>query len=137
MSVGIILVALLYTLSSISISFLRYDLHAGMQYSEWGLTIVLYSGIINSFFLYTIFRAIYQSVWLPFAAEIHTALIPSYQHLQLNLYPFLYSSIYCSITHCILCVLIPMFCVEALTHPKIKQYLPIIRPFGHLIKIIL
>ena len=39
---GIILVAPLCTLSSISISFLRYGLHACIQYSKWGLTIVLW-----------------------------------------------------------------------------------------------
>ena len=39
-------------------------------HSEWGLTIVLYSGIISSFSLYTIFRLINPRIWFPFAAAI-------------------------------------------------------------------
>ena len=66
----IILVALLCTLSSISIFFLRYGLHACIQYSKWGLTIVLYSGIISSFSLYTIFRLINPNIWIIFTAAI-------------------------------------------------------------------
>ena len=88
------LVAILCTLSSISTSFLRYGLHACMQYSKWGLTIVLYSGIISSFFLYTIFRLINPRIWFPFAAAIHNALIPSYQlHLYIILV-LIYQQIY-------------------------------------------
>ena len=66
----IILVALLCTLSSISIFFLRYGLHACIQYSKWGLTIVLYSGIISSFSMYTIFRLINPNIWIIFTAAI-------------------------------------------------------------------
>ena len=39
-------------------------------YSKWGLTIVLYSGIISYFSLYTIFCLINQRIWFAFAAAI-------------------------------------------------------------------
>ena len=41
-----------------------------MQYSKWGLTILLYSGIISSFSLYTILCLINPRIWFPFAAAI-------------------------------------------------------------------
>ena len=79
LSFGIILVALLCTLSSISISFLRYGLHACIQYSKWGLTIVLYSGIISSFSLYTIFCLINPRIWFPFVGHIHLTVYTNFE----------------------------------------------------------
>ena len=54
LSPGMSLVALLCIFSSISMSFLRYRLHACIQYSKRGLTIALYRGTIK-LFLYTLY----------------------------------------------------------------------------------
>ena len=64
------LVALLWIFSSISMSFLRYGLHACIQYSKWGLTIGLYRGTIKLFSLYVIFLRIIPRIWLPLDAAI-------------------------------------------------------------------
>ena len=57
------LVALLCIFSGISMSFLRYGLHACIQYSKWGLTIALYRGTIKLFSLYIIFLRIIPRTW--------------------------------------------------------------------------
>ena len=63
------LVALLCIFSSMS--FLRYGLHACIQYySKWGLTIALYRGTIKLFSLYVIFLRIIPGTWLPLDAAI-------------------------------------------------------------------
>ena len=80
----IILVALVCTLSSISISFLRYILHACIQYSKWGLTIVLYGGIIRSSSLYTIFRLTNPRIWFPFTAAVSVILLIQKHHVIIN-----------------------------------------------------
>ena len=64
------LVVLLCTFSSMSMSFLRYGLHACIQYSKWGLNIALYRGTINPFSLYVIFLRIIPRIWLPLEAAI-------------------------------------------------------------------
>ena len=46
-TITIILVALLCMRSSVSISFLRYGIHACIHYSKLGLTIALFRGIIS------------------------------------------------------------------------------------------
>ena len=39
-----------------------------MQYSKCGLTIALYTGMINVFSIYVMFFLISPNIWLPFAA---------------------------------------------------------------------
>ena len=70
LSPGMSLVALLCIFSSISMSFLRYGLHACIQYSRWGLTIALYRGTIKLLSLYDIFLRIIPRTWLPLDAAI-------------------------------------------------------------------
>ena len=65
-----ILVALLCIFSIIFTSFLRYGLHAYIQYSKWGLTIALHRCIITHFSLYVIFLRIIPRTWLPLDAAI-------------------------------------------------------------------
>ena len=62
------LVALLWTLSNLSMSFLWYGLHAWMQYSKCGLTIALYNGMIKVLSIYVMFLLINPKIWFPFAA---------------------------------------------------------------------
>ena len=171
------MVALLCTLSSISISFLRYGRHACMQYSKWGLNIVLYSGIISSFSLYTIFRLINPRIWFPFAAAILYCSDTFTSHSPKS---FSSTVVFSTVPHTVCCassfhVLYrgtsqrnwdgiwlnrsagEVMCKSALsspmdwilryiktylfffylTLPKIKHHLPLHRPFGKLIQIIL
>ncbi len=62
------LVALLCIFSSIS--FLRYGLHACIQYFKWDLTIALYRGTIKLFYLYVIFLRIIPRTLSPLDAAI-------------------------------------------------------------------
>ena len=66
LSPGMSLVALLCIFSSISMYFLRYGLHACIQYSKWSLTIAM----IKLFSLYVIFLRIIPRTWLPLDAAI-------------------------------------------------------------------
>ena len=70
LSPGMSLVALLCIFSSIYMSFLRYGLHACIQYSKWSLTIDLYKGTIKLFSLYVIFLRIIPTTWLPLGAAM-------------------------------------------------------------------
>ena len=51
-------------------SFLRYSLHAWIQYSKCGITINLYRGTISCFSLYMTFLLISPRIWFPFEAAI-------------------------------------------------------------------
>ena len=57
-------------LSSLSMSFLRYGLHACIQYSKCGLTIALYRGTISCFSLYVIVLLVSARILFPFEAAI-------------------------------------------------------------------
>ena len=76
------LVALLCIFSSISMSFLRYGLHACIQYSKWGLTIALYRGTIKLLSLYVIFLRIIPRTWL----ALDAAILELYIHIIIGLY---------------------------------------------------
>ena len=56
---------------------------------RYGLTIVLYSGIISNFSLYTIFHIINPIIWFPdaatpFRSDIFRSALPDQQHMNID-----------------------------------------------------